>query len=55
MVATDDGKDRIDFVPTKDTELDYCIDKSGKEVRGLTYEGELNKVMVSIKHGDTFL
>ncbi len=40
-MANDDGTDRIPYVPV---EGDLCIDENGKVAKGLTYEGELNKV-----------
>lgn len=40
-MANDDGTERIPYVPD---EGDLCIDKNGRVAKGLTYEGELNKV-----------
>ena len=41
VMANADGSERIEYRPTED---DICIDENGQETRGLTYEGELNKV-----------
>ena len=48
VVATDCGTDRIPFVAGKKDKLDECVDKDGKKKRGLTYEGELNKVASNV-------
>lgn len=47
VVASDGGKTRIPFEPKKGAELDKCIDENGKQKLGLTYEGELNKVIIN--------
>lgn len=41
MVSNDEGTKRIEYAPRKG---ETCIDQNGREVLGLTYEGELNKV-----------
>ena len=41
MMANEDGTERIPYHPAKE---DLCIDENGRTARGLTYEGELNKV-----------
>lgn len=40
-MSNSEGTKRIDYHPTKE---DVCIDEHGKVAKGLTYEGELNKV-----------
>lgn len=40
-MANEDGTDRIPYVPRKE---DVCRDENGQKAKGLTYEGELNKV-----------
>lgn len=41
MMSNNEGTELADYVPRKG---DWCIDENGKQVKGLTYEGELNKV-----------
>lgn len=44
VVSNDGGTARVDFVPTGTEFLDECIDENGQKTKGLTIEGELNKV-----------
>lgn len=43
-MSNDEGTERIPYVPTGREIVDKCVDDNGKEVEGLKYEGELNKV-----------
>ncbi|CAM9244255.1 unnamed protein product [Ectocarpus sp. 13 AM-2016] len=45
VVSNDEGTKRIEYVPRKG---ETCIDQNGREVQGLTYEGELNKVASNV-------
>ena len=44
VISNDEGTERIPYVPTGREIVGKCKDANGKEVDGLTYEGELNKV-----------
>ncbi|CAM9447814.1 unnamed protein product, partial [Pylaiella littoralis] len=51
-VSNDEGTELIDYVPGAG---DRCIDANGREVGGLTYEGELNKVASNVIIGRSHL
>ena len=44
VISNDEGTERLPYVPTGREIVGTCKDADGKEVDGLTYEGELNKV-----------
>ena len=44
VISNDEGTERLPYVPTGREIVGKCKDADGKEVDGLTYEGELNKV-----------
>ena len=44
VISNDEGTKRLSYVPTGREIVGTCKDANGKEVEGLTYEGELNKV-----------
>ena len=44
MISNSEGTKRVKYVPTGRDIVGKCINEYGKEVDGLTYEGELNKV-----------
>eukprot|EP00752_Nemacystus_decipiens_P009700 g8663.t1 len=48
VMSNSEGTERIEYHPTKE---DVCIDEHGKVARGLTYEGELNKVSANVLIG----
>lgn len=51
VMSNSEGTERISYHPTKE---DLCIDENGKVAKGLTYEGELNKVR-ALKEGNIVL
>lgn len=48
VISNDEGTKRISYVPTGREIVGQCTNEYGKEVDGLTYEGELNKVGNSV-------
>lgn len=52
VISNDEGTKRISYVPSGREIVGQCIDEDGKEVDGLTYEGELNKVSKTTRTHD---
>lgn len=44
VISNDEGTQRIPYEPTGREIVGKCTDEHGRNVDGLTYEGELNKV-----------
>ena len=44
VISNDEGTERLPYVPTGREIVGTCRNENGREVDGLTYEGELNKV-----------
>eukprot|EP00904_Undaria_pinnatifida_P002853 jgi/Undpi1/12569/HiC_scaffold_6.g02238.m1 len=55
VISNDAGTKRIKYRPTGREIVGKCINKRGKEVDGLTYEGELNKVSSNVLIGRSHL
>eukprot|EP00904_Undaria_pinnatifida_P002852 jgi/Undpi1/12568/HiC_scaffold_6.g02237.m1 len=55
VVSNDAGTKRIKYRPSGREIVDECIDKRGRKVDGLTYEGELNKVSANVLIGRSHL
>ncbi|CAM9587810.1 unnamed protein product, partial [Laminaria digitata] len=51
VISNDEGTKRLSYVPTGREIVGTCKDANGKEVEGLTYEGELNKVSSNVLLG----
>ncbi|CAM9706578.1 unnamed protein product, partial [Laminaria digitata] len=51
VISNDEGTERLAYVPTGREIVGTCKDANGKEVEGLTYEGELNKVSSNVLLG----
>eukprot|EP00903_Cladosiphon_okamuranus_P014557 g13503.t1 len=45
VMSNSEGTERVEYHPVKE---DVCIDEHGKAAKGLTYEGELNKVASNV-------
>ncbi|CAN0451988.1 unnamed protein product, partial [Ascophyllum nodosum] len=54
-VSNVDGTDLIDFKPSSADRVGKCVNQSGDEEIGLTFEGELNKVAANVILGRSHL